>query len=400
MAFFDKIKDAANRKPTKLLCLFLCIILLCGIFSGCGNNSSETPANTAQVYIDMAQEYIANGNYDAAADILEKGYASTGDQRINDLLQTVQAFQSATSPTVPVVTEPSATVPSVTVPPTTAPIVTVPATSIPVTTVPQTTTPANTSTFLNTHSGSISINSANISLQDSAVLYVTLSYNGSVSYSCDPKNIVTLAWGDFDYSNTVPLYITASQNGTARIYIYETNYPNNYLTVNVTVSNHVTIDTSKASGILANMGLTEEEFRQRCIPLHFGQSTYGYVEYGGSTDAQRILGTRTLREYPKDYIGNIYYLAYYKMENFAPQYYSEAEAVSYKGMSTDGYPTYIITPRTSSQDYLLIFDYRDDVYNPTISIGSGIAPYMIFTGIQTLDGIDYLCFNMISVDKT
>ena len=235
-------------------------------------------------------------------------------------------------------------------------------------------------TFLYTHSGTISISTANISLQDSAVLYITLSYEGSVSYDCEPSNVITLSWGQFDYSGTVPLYITAKQNGTARIRIYETHYPDNYLTVNVTVNNHVSVDTSTASGILASMGMTEEQFRAYCQPLK--------RDIASSTSTIIC----DLRDYPANYVGECYRFVTTSGNQLGIE-------ISTKGQSSDGYITYISIPNEDWQGYILLFDMRDDTYSPTISIGDEIYPYMIFTGVQTINGIDFVCFWLISVDK-
>jgi hypothetical protein len=141
-------------------------------------------------------------------------------------------------------------------------------------------------------------------------------------------------------------------------------------------------NTSTASGILAALGMTEEEFRANCQPL---ESTY--------TVKQSKLTLRQLREYPADYIGQWFYTS-----SGSDNYQPSRIGVSSKGTSSDGYVTYICE-RSSISEYILLFDCRDDVYSPTISQNDSICPYMIFTGIQTLNGRDYICFNLISVDK-
>lgn len=73
--------------------------------------------------------------------------------------------------------------------------------------------------------------------------------------------------------------------------------------------------------------------------------------------------------------------------------------VSAKGLSDDGYTTYTYCPDYDFQHYIRIFDCRDDIYSPTISIDDDINPYMIFHSLQTINGIDYLCFKLISVEK-
>lgn len=373
-----------KKKLEKLLCLFLCTILLCSIFSGCSNSNQENENSTAQAYLDMAQEYIADGNYTSAIDVLKKGYSSTGDERINALLQDLLASQ-ATSPTTnatdPPVTEPSLTEPPATEPPVIA--------------------PPSSPTFLYTHSGTISISSSNISLQDSAILYVTLSYAGNVSYTCEPSNIVTLTWGEFDYTNTAPLYITASQNGTANIRIYETEYPNNYLTVNVTVSNHTAYDTSKASGILASMGMTEEQFRNNCIFL-----TESIKTDNNYREIYPHISIEEIKAYPGNYIGMFFAIEpkAYRIEHILSGTRDRtAIEVLGKGTTSDGYYYYGATVYDDSNTLsvwemldmkITIIDMRDDVYTPNISEGDKIIPYMIFIGLQN----DIPTFQMISVD--
>lgn len=70
--------------------------------------------------------------------------------------------------------------------------------------------------------------------------------------------------------------------------------------------------------------------------------------------------------------------------------------VDIKGETTDGYVYY---ENQFLGENLILYDLRDDVYSPTISEEDDIIPYMIFVGIQTANGTDYLCFDMISVDK-
>jgi hypothetical protein len=141
-------------------------------------------------------------------------------------------------------------------------------------------------------------------------------------------------------------------------------------------------NTSTASGILAVLGVTEEEFRANCQPL---EPSYAVK--------QNKLTLRQLREYPSDYIGQWFYTST-GSDNYQPS----KIGVSSKGTSSDGYVTYV-SERSSVGEYMLLYDYRDDVYSPTISKNDSIYPYMIFTGVQTINGIDYICFYLISVDK-
>lgn len=67
--------------------------------AGCGNkeqinsstDSSQATVDTSQAdtYIEMAQGFIDDGDYDAAADVLQRGYSETGDERIVIMLAEV-----------------------------------------------------------------------------------------------------------------------------------------------------------------------------------------------------------------------------------------------------------------------------------------------------------------------
>lgn len=138
-------------------------------------------------------------------------------------------------------------------------------------------------------------------------------------------------------------------------------------------------DQTKASGILAEMGMTEEEFKEACQPLCCtGSSQYFNVE--------------ELRRYPSDYVGGMYYFTF---NNAIASSYGPPNAVEVKekGMSTDGYTTYILGTNC------LVFDLRDDIYYPTISVGNKVICYVIFTGVQTCNGIDFACFNLIATGE-
>jgi len=138
-------------------------------------------------------------------------------------------------------------------------------------------------------------------------------------------------------------------------------------------------DTSKASGILAQLGMTEEEFKNSC----FNINNY-------NTNKQYDITYDDLLKYPNDYIG-MAITDFHPGDNFI----IATIEIDNKNVSTDGYIYY--TDSSYSGDKL-IFDYRDDVYYPTLSVNEFIVPYMIFSGVQTINGTDYLCFQLIAVD--
>ena len=130
-------------------------------------------------------------------------------------------------------------------------------------------------------------------------------------------------------------------------------------------------DLSRTSGILASLGRSEEDFRSYCMVLNTK-----YTENAGSTPDD-------LREYPSNYVGEWFTTnqTFYVHEKFT---------------TSDGYLAY--ANNTHGQQ-IILFDYRDDPYAPTIAEKNAIWPYAIFEGVQTVNGDDYLCFKLISVDK-
>ena len=183
-------------------------------------------------------------------------------------------------------------------------------------------------------------------------------------------------------------------------------------------------DTSKASGILASLGMTEDEFKASCYALNMGaispKTTAYYVDY------------EDLLHYPNEYIdqhfvicNNVYdyfvcqscngkgdSCAYYNgdidkydengqhldyradYERFKPEVYS----MNIAGTSGDGYQCYTLYESSAYKPTLYIFDMRDDIYSPNIAAGGVVTPYMIFTGLG--DNGTALKFQMICCDVT
>lgn len=236
-------------------------------------------------------------------------------------------------------------------------------------------------TSLNTPNGLLTVSEKSIYMQDSAVLYVSISYIGSVSWSCD-SSIISMQWGEWETSNTLPLYITGLQNGNAVLRISDTDYPNDYIEVNVCVSGLSTVDTSKASGILASLGMTEDEFRASCQRLLSSN-----VQLAQTTGTE--LYYSDVVKYPNNYMDK-----HFVIDNVSE--YSYDFLCSYKGTSDDGYLYY---EDTDYYDYnAVIYDFRDDPYSPNIVQDDDFTPYVIFKGVRTISGEEWLVFWMISVD--
>lgn len=141
---------------------------------------------------------------------------------------------------------------------------------------------------------------------------------------------------------------------------------------------------SKASEILKKMGLSVDEFKQSCHYISNNESNYVYDSNTATVHIERPDYTyKQLRQYPADYAN---------LCCFDDNLY-----VCSKDKSSDGYTVYKVKDKSSYEGDIILFDKRDDIYSPTISIDDAIVPYMMFKGVQTLGGIDYVCFDLIAI---
>lgn len=135
-------------------------------------------------------------------------------------------------------------------------------------------------------------------------------------------------------------------------------------------------DTSKASGILANFGLTEEEFRAACVPLQYVGMTFQDIPIY-SYESEQLAA---MKNYPGQYANGGYRFPHFEVES--------------KNITSDGYPFYY------NDSGIYLYDFRDDIYSPTISPGNTIDAYTLFYGVQTtVAGKDVLSFLILSCDK-
>ncbi len=203
---------------------------------------------------------------------------------------------------------------------------------------------------------------------------------------------------------------------------YEAKYPD---TTESIISTAPTYDLSKASGILASLGMTEEEFRNSCQALN--PSKY-YIRLNKKTTVP-FVDIVDLQRNPNAYIGQHFVFARNpfeqlpckychgedlskvpknscshggKLHNDGLYYYGqfninklEPEELSGKNRFTNAYGDSVITG--ADDDIFLVYDLRDDIYSPTITSDSTIIAYMIFDGITSSN---MLQFSMISCDIT
>lgn len=234
----------------------------------------------------------------------------------------------------------------------------------------------------------------------------------------DFKNIIyddMANWG-FD-ENTYKL----EKNEQAHSII--TQGSNDYYENNTSVETTPTYDMSKASGILASLGMTEQEFRNSCQALNHSKYNYHLSEkttvpYVEIIDLQRnpnayigqhfVFAQNPYEELPCQYChgedlskmpkdscshdGKLHDdgLYYYKQKNINKLVPYELNG---SDRFTNAYGDSVISG--ASYDIFLVYDLRDDIYSPTITKDSSVVAYMTFDGITSSN---MLQFSMISCD--
>lgn len=68
----------------RLLALILVLCLMLSMFSGCGKKEENTVAKT---YLDLAEDFINEKDYDSAVEILQQGLDATGDKDVAEMLE-------------------------------------------------------------------------------------------------------------------------------------------------------------------------------------------------------------------------------------------------------------------------------------------------------------------------
>jgi hypothetical protein len=384
----------------KIIAVILVFLQITLIATGCGSTNAE-----ADTYISMAQEFIDKGDYESALKILQQGFEATEDSQIAVLMaKLTSATESTTNTEKPTVstefTQPTQS------------------------TVPNEDTfdlspfagiwseegfgwlyggmmleisPQNEhfSITIYYYQGAPTSRRADVCIEitDSDIIDGTFSASFEDSW-CNTGTMTI----QFE-SDRIVCQITNMNNSEDAMWGMSDGwfslYPNQnaFESLNYTMEEYYaefpeydsgnqepTYTTSKASDILAGMGISEEDFRLHCQPLKRDIA---------SNDSLII---NDLRDYPAMYTNELFTFVDTLNKPLSVR-------VSAKGVSSDGYTTYIIYPNQEWQGNILLFDMRDDIYYPTISIGDHIYPYMIYTGIQTINGYDYVCFLLISVDK-
>lgn len=389
------------------LSAFIIVVILLTLLVACGKEGS--PSQAADVYLEMAQDYIDKSDYDSAAEVLQKGLDATGNEQIAALLKEVLALQLSQSNSDSLAPDNTSTEDS--------------------------TPTVDNSKFLS-YSGTWAEDEigwlAGGLILDLSVSDTVMSINGTYVQAA-PESRVASIHVNIELSNIQSNYITAEFSddgwgnaGTLAIqfsseklecYIQDTHYVGNqgfpiwgisegwfslfrnneaHDALSYTMDQYYelfpeedpdyyeeqpqTYDTSKASGILAALGVTEDEFRANCTPLQRQEGPSGNVWTYENDYLMDMLN------YPAQYANSWFRFLRFRVE--------------YKNLSSDGYPCYTCE-MSNPFPGIRIYDFRDDIYSPTISTGNYLSAYAIFRGIQTDDwGDDYLVFWLISCEKT
>ncbi len=159
-----------------------------------------------------------------------------------------------------------------------------------------------------------------------------------------------------------------------------------------------TYDTSRASGILTRLEMTEQEFRDSCIFVT--DRKYDTV------DENIYVTLDDLKAYPSEY-ENRHFVAISSVYSINMIVRGEMDIadssvkVNYKYSTDDGYYVYEVPVTPSSSAWweeemaeVIIIDFRDNMTSPNITEQDRIVPYMIFRGLHN----DVPLFWLISVD--
>ena len=375
--------------------LYVLAIMLA--MTACGSVSEEQ--SSAEAYIQIAQDFIECGDIDSALKVLENGFKETGDADIAvlmvELSTNMESQRTETNPSE---------IDNVTV---------------------------SDESFVDKYIGTwaeesismengglilsiVSIGEQKFSLEFNITQGAPMSRIAEVATEVSARDIVNncveIEFEDDGWENSGKIAVTFDDEFIF-CEVFDTHYngegsfsdwglgdgvyslirnENAYEKLNAVQSENESVTQSRitSSVILRDLGLTEAEFRYTCQPVSINEND------------QEMLTTNDLLEYPANYIGQCFYFTYKgALDKESNTYRPVKISVDFKGVSADGYTTYRSHPDYSFYKYIHIFDVRDDVYSPTISEGDSICPYMIFDGVQTIGGTDYVCFTLVSVDK-
>lgn len=382
-----------NKNLRTILVLLLAFLL--SLTTACSKNDA------ADAYIEMAQDYVDESNYDAAIEVLEKGMSSVGSKKIEKMLNEVIELQlkdkqsdyssyAGTWAEEGLGWELGGLLMDVEV---ANKVISIKC--------------AFTQSAPDSRVAEIAMDIAADDIKENSVICeyaddgwgnsgkLKIQFNGD-NVECSFLDIKESAdeipiWGFFEETYKLIKNDNAHDDLVYTMADYYALYPEE------NPDNWQEPQPSTASGILAQLNMTENEFRASCIFLTRDSETEnGYREQYPHVSIEELIA------YPNQYIG-AHFVA---ISDFAKHIdniiagdmsISKFEVVS-KG-TKDGYFSYLAPIDANgvwsdSDMYVGIYDFRDDPYSPNITEGDEITPYMIFIGLEN----DIPAFQMISVD--
>ena len=87
---------AGKAMNKKYISMLLAVAILLTFFCSCGKNKDTSSADT---YLAMAQEFLNANDIDSALDVLQKGFDTTGDERISEMITRITAQTTETEAT-------------------------------------------------------------------------------------------------------------------------------------------------------------------------------------------------------------------------------------------------------------------------------------------------------------
>ena len=446
------------------------VVLLLATLCACASGDQTSVVDT---YLSLAEDYVQQDNYDAAIDILQKGFAETKDERIAVRLAELSSSNIDTPSTTEATSSTEAS------------------SAAEATSVTEDSSPTSKSTSLKSYIGTWASEDIgweyggmimDVECTDKTIT-VILSYTQGAPMSRIAEIIIEEelsnirdgilvaelledSWGNkatiqiqFIEPDIIRCYIVdvvheetamwGFYEGTYELYKNDTAHEN----MNYTMDDYFQIhseekpteppvyDTSKASGILAQAGLTEQEFRNICTYIgsrYHENNTYVYAMgreyYNQHPEEAKRIDDYTLYWY--DYEINGSASEYYTIEReeafktssnleeflnhtiYGPKGASilgkqsenilkgmqeyPADYVNQPFLLKDFRTTYVNNYTYTDDCYILynanisVIDYRDDVSYPNILQGMHYDMYVVFLGTN---GSDNLVFALISVEK-
>lgn len=362
------------KMKKRVLALLTATMMMLSLFAGCGNSKVES-------YKSMAQGFIDGNDKAAAIKILQQGISETDNEELKTMLEELSKVDYSsymgTWAENGLCWDGGGLTLDVTVENDKMTLACALTQAAPASRVAEIQKEINITDIVDS---SVEIPYDDDSWGNSGKLKITFAEN---AITCEFSDIVTdnlAQWGFYE-----SMYSLIKNDNAHELLIYT---PEEYdAKYGEPEPQQPTYDTSKASGILASLGMTEEEFRNNCYPMQrvtgLGSITTGDTFFKGEKyTIQDFDMLNRMSDFPTDYENSSYKIVF---------------DVEDKAFNSEGLACY---EGELSNTSIVVYDRRDNTKSPNISINDEICAYCVFTGCYTFsNGQDYLAFVLISVDK-